>query len=280
MSSYERELETIRHRAAAQGWRISQTTAGHWQFYAPNKHDIVTTSKTPSDYRSFANFIAHMKRAGYVAEEGQNGRDETAMEAAMREAQQAEAAPSKSDVLVNQEKRPSVAVLALDAIRARSPLGISFEDLTAVVRSKRPGTSNKDVSAALYNLKERQQVEQKERGWYRLRSTTPADVPDTGPTSPEPNAMTPPPLLDQPPAATSTDASATAPHPEMRLTREDEDDIAAIDEALAAISALERLAAAIPPALAALARIEGVVRRNREVEAKTQELMQLLTKTK
>lgn len=64
--SRDGDLDKIIKNAQVQGFRYSRTTAGHHQFYAPNGHNIITHSGTPSDSRGYLNFIADMKRAGYM----------------------------------------------------------------------------------------------------------------------------------------------------------------------------------------------------------------------
>lgn len=59
-------IDHVIREALAQGWQHDLTTRGHHQFFAPNGRDIVVTSGTPSDHRSFNNFMAQMKRKGFV----------------------------------------------------------------------------------------------------------------------------------------------------------------------------------------------------------------------
>lgn len=62
------DMDHVIREALAQGWQHDLTTRGHHQFYAPNGRDIVTTSGTPSDHRSFRNFMAQMKRKGFIVD--------------------------------------------------------------------------------------------------------------------------------------------------------------------------------------------------------------------
>lgn len=281
MSSYERDIEQVKLRATAQGFRVIKTANGHWQFYSPNKHDIVTASKTASDHRSWLNFMAQMKRAGYVAEEQQNGHTETVMEAAMKLAKARVEDDAHHEPVAAEAPKQSLPSLIVEALRPRGALGMNFDLLATVVKSKRPGTLNRDVSSALWHLKDRKTVEQKERGWYRLRSDDTASPPPVIQPSVIPETDGQPPV-----AGSSLPTEPPAPSPANAVASEsvasDDDDLAAIDEALAALSALEKLAdllPLIPPALAALAKIDGVARRNREVMTKVSELQRLL-KTK
>lgn len=59
-------IDDVIRDALSQGWQHDRTVRGHHQFYAPNGRDIVTTGGTPSDHRSFRNFLAEMKRKGFI----------------------------------------------------------------------------------------------------------------------------------------------------------------------------------------------------------------------
>lgn len=63
--SYNSDLERVRKRAEAQGFRYRLTERNHHQFYSPDKESIVVTAGTPGDVRGWTNFMADMKRAGY-----------------------------------------------------------------------------------------------------------------------------------------------------------------------------------------------------------------------
>lgn len=45
------------------GWQIERTKSAHYKWVPPNGGAIFITSSTPSDYRSYANVQAHIKRA-------------------------------------------------------------------------------------------------------------------------------------------------------------------------------------------------------------------------
>jgi hypothetical protein len=62
------DMDHVIREALAQGWQHDRTTRGHHQFYSPNGRDIITHSGTPSDHRAFNNFLARMKRAGYMVD--------------------------------------------------------------------------------------------------------------------------------------------------------------------------------------------------------------------
>lgn len=61
-----KDINEVISAALAQGWQHDRTTRGHHQFFAPNGRDIVTTGGTPSDHRSFRNFLSEMKKRGFV----------------------------------------------------------------------------------------------------------------------------------------------------------------------------------------------------------------------
>ena len=59
-------FDQVIREALAQGWQHDLTTRGHHQFFAPNGRGIVVASGTPSDHRSFRNFMSEMKKRGFV----------------------------------------------------------------------------------------------------------------------------------------------------------------------------------------------------------------------
>jgi hypothetical protein len=133
----------------------------------------------------------------------------------------------------------SVAQYCLDTL-ARHPDGMDLGDIEAVVRSQRPDVTTNATSAALSNLVARGQARRVGHGRYRLGGEEPktsgAHHPPAAAAGPAPVAVaTLPP--SPPPAGTTGDEGV-------------DQDLLALDEALAA-----------------LARIESVVRRNREVLA-------------
>lgn len=60
------DIDWVIREALSQGWQHDRTTRGHHQFFAPNGRDIVTTGGTPSDHRSYRNFLSEMKKRGFV----------------------------------------------------------------------------------------------------------------------------------------------------------------------------------------------------------------------
>lgn len=63
--SYRSDLRKVCKRAEQQGWRVEKRKE-HWLFFPP---DGVTPAAriagTPSSQRSWANFLADLKRKGY-----------------------------------------------------------------------------------------------------------------------------------------------------------------------------------------------------------------------
>lgn len=71
--SFDSDINQVRRKAEQQGWRYDVTERGHHRFYSPNKKDIVVTSGTPGDVRGYQNFLANMRRAGYMDDPGAIG---------------------------------------------------------------------------------------------------------------------------------------------------------------------------------------------------------------
>lgn len=61
-----KEMKELVAAAQAQGWRVEQTSKGHWRLYAPDGVHIVHLPGTPSDHRSFDNCVAKMRQYGFV----------------------------------------------------------------------------------------------------------------------------------------------------------------------------------------------------------------------
>lgn len=65
-SAYKKDLAKVIKRAEEQGWTIRYSRNGHPIFVPPTKDaPMVVTSGTPSDHRTWKNFLAQMKRSGY-----------------------------------------------------------------------------------------------------------------------------------------------------------------------------------------------------------------------
>jgi hypothetical protein len=233
------DIDDVIKRATAQGWRHTRTNAGHHQFFAPNKHNIVTTGGTPSDHRAWDNFMADMKRAGYV-----NGAT-TSLSDALAQARAGDAGDADAPVRApNGGAKLSASQLIVDVL-SRHPEGMQVADLTAVVRSARPELSEKITTTSLSQMRLRGTVVNPHRGFWQLtRDAKPREAPAA-------------------PAAESTAVAA-----------------ASVDLSVAGIDtgdeAIDRDLRTIDDALAALAALEDVVRRNRAVLQQFAKLKQML----
>lgn len=224
MSSFSAQLEDLKRSALAQGWRYSKTSGGHHQFYAPNKHDIVTIAGTPSDHRGWHNAMASMRRAGYVEPNGDYK------------------APTLGDLL----PKPTQAVEQPDPA-ATKPKSIPYyiaellakdptrtyhlDEIRLYVRARRPTATDLAISQEASRIAKEGRIKRLGSGTYAHKEYTPARL---APVTPPATVQTPPP--------------AQVPVDIPRVT----DDTLAAD-----IAALDK-------ALAALGDIEGVVRRTQE----------------
>ena len=262
--SHETDLARVIKRATEQGFRVRQTERNHWQFYAPNKEDIVTTGGTPSDFRGWHNFLAAMKRAGYEDSDG----PETTMAAALKQAGavpapvdgDGETPPAPADTRVVPLAAREFGQHGHNPAVGRSHLGIidivrdtlfrhpertyTVEELNIIVRSQGLTPGDTSVSGALMRLCDRGQARRVGRGNYRCeeegRATSPVHVPVPAPAS----------------------AYVGPDHTVPGTTTGDDDvdaDLRALDDALVA-----------------LARLETVIRRNRAIAARTADLKKLL----
>jgi hypothetical protein len=231
------DMTRVIRQAQEQGFRYQRTEKNHHQFYAPNGKDIITHSSTGSDVRGDDNFMSDMKRAGYV--HGLNS---------LAEALQAAGAKPP-----NGGGKLSVTQYLVDAL-ARHPEGLVVPDLKAIINSQRPGLNANATYSGLNTLMVKGFVKKLPSGIYKL---TDADLssfktsarPARGKT--EPHKTTPP--------------KTNGVHkPTVEIGERTGD--ATIDADLQALD----------NALAALAQIEGVVRKNREVLAQLASLKKLL----
>lgn len=63
--SYTGDLKKLRKKAEQQGWRVEKRKE-YWMFFPPNKElPPARVAGTPSSQRSWANFLADLKRKGY-----------------------------------------------------------------------------------------------------------------------------------------------------------------------------------------------------------------------
>jgi hypothetical protein len=251
MGSYAGEVAKVQRLAEEQGFRVTRTTNGHYQFYAPNRKDIIVTGGTPGDGRSWNNFMSQMRRAGFDPSPGAK----TSLGDALAEAK----APPQEQAV------PGLVATVRDAVRNRGAAGIEFSELCSIAASRRgDGLNRNSVSAALSHLKSRGEVVDVERGRWRwvgnehehaetpwvLRNGTEAAAAEVASDAPEADAMR---------AEATTGAAAPAPQAAGAPADPTDDELA--DD----LRTLDRL-------LEALADAEGVIRRNREYVAKRGEL--------
>jgi hypothetical protein len=61
------DLRDIARAAQEQGWEIGVTKKGHLRYVPPDREQpIVIGSGTPSDKRALKNFVAQLRRSGFV----------------------------------------------------------------------------------------------------------------------------------------------------------------------------------------------------------------------
>jgi predicted RNA binding protein YcfA (HicA-like mRNA interferase family) len=61
------DFRDVVKQAEIQGFVVSRTKKGHWQFVPPDStQKIVTAGGTPSDRRAILNLIASLRRAGFL----------------------------------------------------------------------------------------------------------------------------------------------------------------------------------------------------------------------
>ena len=61
----KKELKKMMKQAVAQGWKVEPTRNGHTKWIPADKsQDMVIAASTPSDFRSWKNLTAQLKRSG------------------------------------------------------------------------------------------------------------------------------------------------------------------------------------------------------------------------
>ena len=213
--SFDSDLARVVKRATDQGFRVRQTERNHWQFYAPNKEDIVTTGGTPSDARSWANFMAGLKRAGYEDTDG----PKTVMAAALEQASAAAVGPLETPPAL-QVARSGMKLIDVvsDTLRQHADRIYTVEELNLIVRSHGMTPGETSVSGALMRLVDRGAVRRLGRGQYRWEDGSGA----------RPVVFAPAPAVQEHelPGTTTGDVDIDA-------------DLRALDEALVALAKLE-----------------------------------------
>lgn len=208
MGSYAQDIDRIVKSATAQGFEIKRTNNGHVQFYAPNRRDIVTSSRSGNGH-GWENFMSQMRRAGFQEATTSVG---DALRSALDKANTALQPPP-----VEPAEPQTIRELILDLL-GRHPHGLPLADIEPAIKSRRTVASN-SIAAALSTMKGKGELTAVGRGYYKL---TPAPAP-------------------VPPPPTPHAASALTGDPKIDA------DLAVLDSSLAALAA-----------------IEGVVRRTRD----------------
>jgi hypothetical protein len=236
------DFDYVIRRAEAQGFRHQKTERGHHQFYAPDGKTIVTCGNMAgvTEWHADENFLADLKRAGYV-----DGL--TTMGEALETAKAAEKKPNGGATL-------SVSQYVIDAL-SRHEEGRTSAELQAIVQSARPDVGYNAVHSAVSKLTRRGVLERTPTGVYKLTPMDRSGLKFLAPRLPSTAAKAHVNGAGPKPAA----AVFTAGH---RTGDEGVDrDLEVLDRALAA-----------------LADIESVVRKNREVLAQLARLKEALGK--
>lgn len=237
MSNYDRDIDELRKHAVAQGWRYDTANTGHHRFYGPDKHTIVTFASTPSDWRGYQNSLSEMKRAGYRPPNGSY--TPPTLADAMPKRPQAEPTHAEKETA----GRGEVLNAVLATFRNNAGRALDLDTIAIQARTLVPITTRDSVQQTLIRITGKDfhdgTIQRMERGMYKWR---PKVEPPPPPPTPAPVA---PPVQAAPP----TEPGSV------------DDDIAELDEALAA-----------------LGRIESLVRRNREVMKQFRELKAMLDK--
>jgi hypothetical protein len=245
-----RETKALVELAKAQGWEHSKTSGGHHRLVSPDGK-IVGMSGTPSDWRSVKNFRGQLKRAGLKA----------FVPVIVKE---------KQTVTVHQMKPETIAIMSQPVADLASvtkkkkqsstrghlhdvliklmteldqPEGLGTDDLSKPLRAIFPDMPANGVSSCLSYWAKRGLLTKLRYARYRLTSLMPAQAVEPAPGAPIISAPATP-----PPAPTTSIMDVDV-----------EDDIRKLDEALAA-----------------LATIDSIVRKHREIVKQMAALKQLL----
>lgn len=228
------DMGKVIKQAQDQGFKYRMTEKSHHQFYAPDGETIVTHSGTSSDWRGDENFMADMKRAGYVHGLNQLG--------------DALSAAGVKEKLANGGAKLSISQYIIDAL-ARHPEGLDAASLKMIVMSARSDVAPNSVYSGVNTLINRKYVVKMSSGLYKL-----TDVDRSGFRTF---------IRDRAKEVRSKTNGATRPK-SVEVGERTGDSM--VDEDLQALD----------NALAALAHIEGVVRKNREVLVQLATLKKLL----
>lgn len=154
--------------AREQGWDVSRTNKGHWRFIPhDSSKPIVVASGTPSDWRSYANLMAQLKRSGFLTEEERKTVEgEKKVEIQATAPKEPVAVPEPPSVT----KAPmgSLKKLILEAFKVHPNHQMSFEDLKLVLKSKHPKLTTSSIYGSATNMVNTGLLTRPERGFLRL----------------------------------------------------------------------------------------------------------------
>lgn len=236
MSTYQRQVADVIKQATAQGWRERESHGDHHQLFAPDGKGIVTTPRNTTEHRAFANFMADMKRHGFMIP---SDRERLMADRANKTARQR--------LLAYGEKHPDgiitpqdvALILKVSATAAQQAIGKLFDE-GRLVR----------VSHGQYRWEQK-------FGLFEVPASN--DEADETPSINGAGTTMATEVVAQPPVAVSS--PAPQPSPSIR-----DDDAAELEE----------LAAAVEQVLTGLARLEPIVKRNLVLARKLQDAKRAL----
>lgn len=211
-SEHDKYIEDLKRSSEAQGWRYLLAGSGHHQFYGPDKHTIVTFAKTPSDWRSYKNSLAEMKRAGYVEPNG--GPLKTNLGALLENATQSTQSPELPPKVVLR----ATAALVEEYLNKHPTKAIHIDELRMYVKAHRPGTDDLTVAQEAARISREGRARRVGYGQYASLSFNTMPEPDQPPPTPTPEPVVAPAVFAPPQV---------------------DDDLAELDKALVALSTIE-----------------------------------------
>lgn len=229
--SYDGDMAKVIRRATEQGWRHRVTEKNHHQFLSPDGETIVHASGTPSDDGGWRKFLEDMKRGGYEP----NGAT-TALGDLLSAARTVVAPPIVSTI--------SARAVICDHLKAH-PKGAPVADMEAIFMKLRPEMERSNVSSAMSALLSKGTVLRIAKGVYRLKTDVDREAEQNG--ARELVAKIP---HSQPPA------------PSFLATSVEKTGDEAID------ATLSELDAAVSQVLDGVAKLDSLLRKNRETMKK------------
>ena len=227
--SYNSDLSKVIKRAEEQGFRHERLTNNHHRFKSPDGRGMAVHGGTPSDnYRGWANFMADMRRIGYkeddMFEETKRSVTTNLGEAIKAAIQQ----PGTDEESRNSSKpqRGTLPDFIRDHFRNHPDKSYEVDAILMLVRAKGYDFDEKYVGTTIARLYKQGELVRVSRGLYRWpRKSEPAVVTDVvGVPTPTTRVQ----LVPEVPAPLSSSSEIT----------EDEKEL---DEALAALGRIEAL---------------------------------------